>query len=543
MRAVTRVKQHFQTGRRWDPVDRRGLTSTTGAHLQDLTDAIYAAAKAKVSAHESRHRRARDETVRRNRRSTVTNPRLKVRRPEIWDFHPGFNPYKVRSNAPTIAYSIGTAIKEGRYLPLAPAGFLVPKNGSTPRTVTAFAIADEVVSKRLYSSLIAKNRPRLSAHSYAYRRDIGVHDAIAYIDSEWRAEHRIYVAQYDFSDYFGSIDHDHVWSTIGSLELSITRTEKKLVKAFMEAPMPTLAPGEYPLSTRRRERGVHQGTTSSLLIANIAATPLDRAFERLGVSFVRYADDIVIWSRDYGNISRAVDELHRFAEKSGCDINHAKSEGISLLTRKSAGRGEFRTMKSGTFLSHDISLSEISISDKSLASAKETIESFIYNNLLREPMAGTQDLRRLHTGLDRDYIALIWQLRHYLYGSLNEEQLRRLLRGPLPPRIKMGGLIGRHPLVNDKTQLREFDVWLSTQVWLALRKRESLLGSKIGPTPKPWGFRRHELMTFATTSSTTGDPVDGRLPSAVRMSELVRRGVRAHGNSVATFHKSLYRWG
>lgn len=512
--------------------------------MNELARAIHEAATEKIRTHERRRKRAHDETVRRQRRSTSRLPQLNARQPAFWSYDQSHDPFHVRARAASIGHAIDASIKSGDYRPYPPTGFTVPKAGGRNRTVTAFAVADEVVSKRLYTSLMNKNRARLSARSYAYRKDLGVHDAIVHIQSEWSNEHRLYVAQYDFIDYFGSIDHDHVRSTIASLGLAVTRTERRLLRAFMEAPLPTMLPATMPAFAPPRERGVHQGTTISLLLANIAATPLDREFERLGVSFTRYADDIVVWSRDYGALSRAVDELHRFADRSRCGINHSKSEGVRLLTSPAADLAEFRTTHHVEFLSHRVALRTTSISDRAVALAQETMSGYIYNHLLREPIQGTQDPRRLARGLDRDYVALLSQLRRYLYGSLSEARLRRLLRGPLPPMMSLGGLLGRHPLVNDTEQLRRLDAWLSTQVWLALRKRTQLLGGSVTRTPAPWGYTQAQLATFMT-KSTQGRrlPVDGRLPSAVRMSELVRRAVRAHGTRVATHTSSLYNWG
>jgi hypothetical protein len=207
------------------------------------------------------------------------------------------------------------------------------------------------------------------------------------------------------------------------------------------------------------------------------------------------------------------------------------------------GTAEFRTTHGVIFLSHRLALRTISMSDRVVASACETMSGYIYNHLLREPIRGTQNMRRLARGLDRDYVALLSQLRRYLYGSLSEAQLRRLLRGPLPPKMSLGGLPGRHPLVNDTDQLRQLDAWLSTRVWLALRKRAQLLGGSVSRTPAPWGYTQAQLGAFMTRS-TRGRrlPVDGRLPSVVRMSELVRRAVRAHGTRVATHTSSLYNW-
>lgn len=509
--------------------------------MNDVAKAVHAAATDRIRAHERRRRRAHAETVRRQRRSAVPLPILATRRPEYWDYHPSHDPYHVRARAAAIGHAVSAAIKGGDYTPFPPAGFEVLKPGGGTRTVATFSIADEVISKRLYTSLLGKNRGRFSARSYAYRKDLGVHDAIVHMQAEWSNEHRLFVAQYDFADYFGSIDHEHIWSTISLLGMAITRTERRLLRAFLEAPLPVMLPSTMPTVVAPRERGVHQGTTISLLLANIAATPIDREFERLGVSFARYADDIVIWSRDYNALNRAVDELHRFAEQARCPINHTKSAGVHLLTRPEAGLAELTTTHALDFLSHRVGLRSIAIADRSLDAVKRSVRVFIYNHLLREPLQGTQQLRRLRGGLDRDYLALMWELRRYLYGSLSEEQLRRLLRGPLPPMISLGGILGRHPMINDVQQLQRFDSWMATQVWLALRKRARLLGASVPGKPDPWGFTQAQLAAFQTHSSG-GARVDGRLPSSVRMAELVRRAVRAHGTRVATHTASLYHW-
>src|SRR5680860_1708976 len=141
------------------------------------------------------------------------------------------------------------------------------------------------------------------------------------MQSEWRDERRLFVAQYDFSDFFGSISHEHIRSTISSLGLTMTSLERRLLEAFLKAPKPYTSLIEKARPSASLRRGVHQGTSISLLLANIAATPLDRSLERLGISFVRYADDLIMWSRDYSALCRGVEELHLLSERSGCEIN------------------------------------------------------------------------------------------------------------------------------------------------------------------------------------------------------------------------------
>lgn len=205
-----------------------------GIRLDDLIKAIRDAATEKIRARERLLKNAHDEAVRRQRRSATDLGWIQARKPALWAYDRSHNPFHVRSRSGSIGHAIFESVKSGRYAPLPPAGFKIPKPTGNSRIVTAFAIADEVVSKRLYTSLMNKNRARLSAHSYAYRKDLGVHDAISRIQAEWSNEHRLYVAQYDFADYFGSVDHDHVWATIHDLRFAITRTERRLLQGVYE---------------------------------------------------------------------------------------------------------------------------------------------------------------------------------------------------------------------------------------------------------------------------------------------------------------------
>ncbi|MCW2501716.1 MAG: RNA-directed polymerase, partial [Frankiales bacterium] len=475
--------------------------------MPGLEKAIHDACSAKISSFERYRKRVFDENRRRQRRSGGAPQLLTAKRPSLWDLDPGLDPFHVRSRASSISHAIEARMRQDSYAPMRPAGFRIRKPDGDWRLVTSFPIADEVVSSRLYRSLLRKNRARLSARSYAYRDDLGVYDALTHMHSEWRDEQRLFVAQYDFSDFFGSISHNHIRAAIRSLELTMTALESRLLAAFLSAPQPYTSAAEKAKPGVPRERGVHQGTSISLLLANIAAAPLDRTLERLGVSFVRYADDLIIWSRDYSALCRGVEELHLLSERSGCEINQKKSEGVRLLVSEETKRAEMAYTSSVDYLSHSVGLRTVRIKEEVAGRIRERINSYLYNHLLREPLNGTQDMSRVASGVDRDYVAFIWQLRKYLYGSLSEEQVRRLLRAPIPP-VSLSGAVARFPLINDRQQLAELDEWIAAQAWLALRRRAQILGPIWPATPEPWGRTRAKLIRFRWTSGTTGLPVD-----------------------------------
>jgi hypothetical protein len=132
---------------------------------------------------------------------------------------------------------------------------------------------------------------------------------------------------------------------------------------------------------------VPQGTSVSLFLANVAAWPLDRALERLGVGFARYADDTLIWSPDYARLCEAVDAVNEAAESIGAQLNLRKSEGISILAPSEAPV-EFKSKNAVDFVGYSFSASGISIRRSSVQKIKRRIAHLIYRNLIEAPRKG-----------------------------------------------------------------------------------------------------------------------------------------------------------
>ena len=297
----------------------------------DLEAEVRRSATRRITEFETYARAIRDENARRIRRSVGSPLLLEVRRPETWDLSPGHDPFHVRSKSTSIAHAVRLRLKSATYEPRRPAGFLVDKPGGGHRLVSSFEIVDEVISLRLFRSLMKKNRSFFSAHAYAYRNDRSPHDALTRVAQEFGLEQRVFVAEYDFTKFFEAITHEHLFRTIDRFALSITPLERRLLHAFLKSPDPYQDSVERDQPTAKRTRGVPQGTSVSLFLANLAASSLDRSLERLSVGFVRYADDTLIWSHTYSEITEAVDALHAASAEIGSDINTAKSEGVRLL--------------------------------------------------------------------------------------------------------------------------------------------------------------------------------------------------------------------
>ena len=438
-----------------------------------LADEILDEAQRLIRRHERYAQDLSDEFRRRNRRTGSADVPT-VMRPGYWQVDPGFNPYLVRARSERIGRSVRASLRKREYTPRSAVCFEVPKADGTMREVSVFQVADSAVSRVVFRSLLWKNRQRLSAYSFAYRSDLTVHDAIQHIAADIRDKPRIFVAEYDFTKYFDSILHEHIWRILEQQRFLLTEVESQVLGSFLETP--TLRQNVYTgVGASRRERGVPQGTSVSLFLANVAAWPLDRALERLGVGFARYADDTLIWSPDYARLCEAVDAVNDEAESIGAKLNLRKSEGISILAPADAPV-EFKSKRTVEFVGYAFSASGISIRRSSVERIKKRVGHLIYRNLVEAPSRGQIVPARFAPPVDRDYVVLIYQLRRYLYGDLSEEKLRKYLRRTVP-RVHYKGVMSFYPLVDDDALLKSLDGWMLHTVFTSLKVRAKLLAA------------------------------------------------------------------
>jgi hypothetical protein len=494
--------------------------------MTSLENAIGEEADKLIRRFENYARQLAEEYRRRSRRTTQSVPPLELKRPPYWSLARGFNPYEVRAGAECIAHAITKKLAERTYKPFTPFKHFVPKVGGGRREVCVFQVPDSAVSRVIYGQLMAKNRVRMSSRAYAYRDDLTAHDAIQYIAAEIRGQSRVFVAEYDFSKYFDNIAHEYLKKILRDRQFLLTKAENAVVDAFLRT-MPLTADVYQPTGAPARERGIPQGTSISLFLANVAAWELDRSLERLGVSFVRYADDTLIWSTDYSQLCRAVDTLHEMALRIGSPINFEKSGGIRLLVPPGAP-SEISSIGSIDYLGHRIALASVGMKHRVIQRIKDRITQLLYFNLIREPEAGTQNPARLQR-VDRDYVTYIWQLRRYLYGDISERRLRRFqARGV--PRRRFRGVMSFFPLLDDAQQIGELDSWLVSSTCMALRKRSRLLRA-IGHTslPDPHGVPCSSLAGYVRQSQTTGGSLDLRLPSFRRIAAVIRQAATQYG--------------
>jgi hypothetical protein len=75
--------------------------------------------------------------------------------PSYWSLNAQFNPYHVRANAESIAYTIARKIRARTYRPFPALTLQIPKLAGGTRGITIFPIPDAAVSNHLFRTFVS----------------------------------------------------------------------------------------------------------------------------------------------------------------------------------------------------------------------------------------------------------------------------------------------------------------------------------------------------------------------------------------------------
>lgn len=443
---------------------------------QQIAKIIREEAEKLIERYHEYHNRIHLEVKRNQKRLGDSAPKKKIHTPDYWSFDRKFNPFYVKAKHKSIARSIANKIENRTYSPNSPYIKEVPKSDGGIRKVAIYQIPDAAISKFFFNRLLAKNRHRFSSFSYAYRNDRNVHFAIQDISVDLKRNERTFLAEFDFSDFFGSISHEFLRGQFSENGFYISPEERFVINSFL----------------KERKVGIPQGTSISLFLANLTCWKFDQDLEREGVKFSRYADDTIVWSPDYAKICNSFGLINEFSRSAGVKINPTKSEGISLLT-KDGLPSEIVAKTSLDFLGYSLSVDKVSIKDKSVKKIQKQISYILYRNLI-QPLKQTvlAGQRIPANNRDKNFLSAMCEIRRYMYGGLSKKQIKDYLSGRTK-RIYFKGVMSFYPLVDDVDQLTQLDGWLLSVVHRALKLRCKLLSSH--------GFQRSHSFPFNVSRS------------------------------------------
>lgn len=196
--------------------------------------------------------------------------------------------------------SLSADLISGNYRPMPYRGVRVAKSDGGYRRLVVATVRDRVAMTAAADWLRPRLEPLFHPCSFAYRPDMGVHDALAKV-AEYRDRGLTTALRADVDAFFDSVDHSlllHMLGSAGVPECVCTLIHAWLVCAVEEG-------GQLTSGVM----GLPQGLPLAPLLANLYLTPFDRALVERGWKLVRYADDCAVCCASCQDAQHALNDV------------------------------------------------------------------------------------------------------------------------------------------------------------------------------------------------------------------------------------------
>lgn len=206
---------------------------------------------------------------------------------------------------------------------------------------------------------------------FSFRQHIGVKKAIYHVVNTVNTGN-VYTYKVDIHDYFNSVNTEKVLN-IFEREVSAEPSLYRFLTELLKNPY-AIKNGEK-ISVRK---GIMAGMPVSGFLANMYLMDLDKWFNKQGMTYLRYSDDIIVFSEDDEIIKASKDYIYKFLEEKGLSVNHSK---------------EFETIpgESIEFLGFQIKKKAITISQMAKKKIKDKLKrkaKAIYRWRIRKNVSG-----------------------------------------------------------------------------------------------------------------------------------------------------------
>ena len=230
------------------------------------------------------------------------------------------------------AKNLSDFIRDERYLGIAmqmiaggklslPEKILLNKTGSSKKRVVYRFPEDELMVLKMLSFLLYKYDGFQSENCYSFRRHWGAHKAIRYL-KESIGKKPVWGFKLDIHDYFNSIS---VPALLPILKKMLSDDER--LYAFLETLL-TENKAVFENHILEEERGVMAGTPISPFLANIYLIELDAYFQDRQIVYVRYSDDIILFTESYEDIISFKNVIFGFLQQYKLTVNPEKEKLI-----------------------------------------------------------------------------------------------------------------------------------------------------------------------------------------------------------------------
>ena len=297
--------------------------------------------------------------------------------------------------------SLCNPVRRGEYLPQPIRGKQIPKGNKKMRLLGIPTAIDRMLQQAVLRVVMPQYETEFSEDSHGFRPNRNTHQAVSkalgYINSGFQN-----IVEIDLKAFFDEVDHVLLLQLIHRKVKC--KTTMRLLKRWLRAPI------EIEGKLVKRRKGVPQGSPISPFLSNVMLNELDKEMERLGLKFVRYADDFSIYCRTKSDALRANKLVVKFlSNKLKLPINTDKSGIRRPVHLQVLGFGFVPTYRKGEKGKY-----QLVVTAKKLKSFKEKLKELTRKTT---PMSFNERIEKINSTLRG------W-LQYFRYASIQQKLIK-----------------------------------------------------------------------------------------------------------------------